>query len=182
MIERTLAKRYAAALLQASKSRGATAETEATLLALKTAWESNKSLRLLLCEPRIPRARRISILKRPFMDLAQPAFLEFLSILMRKNRIRLIPEIADAFSHLSEVSRGEVRAQLRSWQPLTDLQQGVLTERLAKLTGKRVLLDAAADPSLKGGLMVRIGDTVIDGTVVHRLKALAERLKKLERE
>ncbi|MBI2901954.1 MAG: F0F1 ATP synthase subunit delta [Planctomycetes bacterium] len=181
MIERTLAKRYAAALLRITDAEGTTEETESMLLALKGAYERDKAFRAVLGQPQIPRAFKKRVLRRAFETTARRSFLEFLELLVDKNRAEILPEIAEMFDRLADVSKGVVRVQVRSWRPLGDAQRSGLQTRLERLTGKKIEIEAQADPALKGGMLVRIGDTVIDGSVAHRLKVLGERLKELEK-
>jgi F-type H+-transporting ATPase subunit delta len=179
--ELTLARRYAAALLRLTDVEGSTEEAEALLLALRQAFETNKAFRGMLLHPRIPRKVKKEMLRRPFVGRAKPSFLNFLDLLVDKNRIAILPEVAEMFDRLADVSKGIVRIQVKSWKPLADRHRGALAERLTRLTGKKIELEAQTDPALQGGVLVRIGDTVIDGSVAYRLKQLGETLKELER-
>lgn len=181
MIERTLAKRYAAALLQVTDKEGATEETEALLLALRDAYRNNKAFRGVLAQPKIPRKMKKQLLRRAFEGIARPSFIHFLDLLVDKNRVEIIPDVADMYDRLADLSKGIVRVKVKSWKPLSDAHRGALAGRLKGLTGRQVEIDAEADPALKGGMLVHVGDTVIDGSVAHRLKVLGERLKELER-
>lgn len=181
MIEKTLAKRYAAALLAVTDREGSTGEAEALLLALKEAFRHQKSFRAVLTHPKVPRKMKKQVLRRAFERIAPPSFLHFLELLVDKNRVEIIPEIADMFDRLADLSKGIVRVKVKSWRPLSDGHRKGLSDRLARLTGRTVEVDAETDPALMGGMLVLVGDTVIDGSVAHRLKVLGERLKELER-
>jgi F-type H+-transporting ATPase subunit delta len=181
VIERTLAKRYAAALLRVTDAEGTTEETEALLLALREAYQKNKAFRSVLSQPKIPRAVKKGILRKAVERVARKSFLTFLDLLVDKNRVEVLPEIAEMFDRLADVSKGIVRVQVRSWRPLSEPHKTSLSERLGRLTGKKITVEADTDASLLGGMLVRVGDTVIDGSVRHRLKVLGERLKELER-
>ena len=182
MIERTLAKRYSAALLRVTDPEGTTEQTEGLLLALKAAYEAQKPFRDTLASPRVPRKAKKEILRKVFEDRAPRSFVEFMNLLVDKNRLNIIPDVADMFDRLADASHGIVRVKVKSWRPLADAHRGVLTEKLARMTGKKVEVDAETDVSLKGGMQVRIGDSVIDGSVAQRLKALAERFAEIERQ
>ena len=181
MIERTLAKRYAAALLQVTDKEGTTEKTEALLLALKDATQSLKPFRDMLASPKVPRKVKKQLLRKVFEGRSKPAFLEFLDLLVDKNRLAIIPDLSDMFDRLADASHGIVRVKVKSWRPLSQSHRGSLQKKLAGMTGKKVEIDAEADPSLKGGMLIRIGDSVIDGSVARRLKALGERFAELER-
>jgi F-type H+-transporting ATPase subunit delta len=181
VIERTLAKRYAAALLRVTDLEGSTEETEALLLALKEALARQKSFREILRSPRVPRAIKKKVLRRPFESIAKRSFLDFLDLLVDKNRVEIIPDVADMYDRLADASKGVVKVKVRSWRPLSEAQRLSLHDRLVRLVGKKVKIEAEADPALLGGLLVNVGDDVIDGTVAHRLKALGERFLELDR-
>lgn len=181
MIEKTLAKRYATALLAVSDKEGTTEETESTLLALRDAYRQGPMLRSVLLQPKLSRTERKRLLRKPFEARSSKSFLQFLDLLVDKNRVELIPEIADMFDRLADASKGVVRVGVKSFLPLSEKEKATLQQKLVKLTGKKVVLEAETDATLKGGMLIRIGDTVVDGTVAQRLKALGERLAELQR-
>ena len=176
MIEKTLAKRYASAMLEVALKEGAVEQVESLLLSLKAAWKADAAFRGALLQPRIPRDARRKMLRKPFEGRVPPAFLDFLDLLVNKNRIKLIPDIADSFDVLADESRGVVRAQVATTFALTPAQEKRLHETLKTAMGKEVEMQVAVDRGLKGGLWVRIGDRVLDGTAASRLKGLRERI------
>jgi F-type H+-transporting ATPase subunit delta len=179
VIEKTLAKRYAAALLKATDAEGSTEDAEQFLLALKQAYLSGKDFRGFLHQPRVPRAVKKGLLKRIFEGKAKQSFLDFLDLLVDKNRQDLIPDIADTFDALSDASRNVVRVQVRSWRPLTDAQRSGLQAGIQKFAVRNVILEEKVDPAVKGGLLCYAGDRVIDGSVAYRLKEIGEKFKEL---
>jgi len=180
-MEKTLAKRYAAALLAVSDKEGTVEDTEATLLALREAWGKSPLLRSILLQPKISRPERKRMLRKPFEERSSKTFLRFLDLLVDKNRVELIPEIAEMFDRLADSSKGVVRVGVSSFAPLSEKEESTLQQKLIKITGKKVVLETQTDATLKGGMLLRIGDTVVDGTVARRLKALGERLAELQR-
>ena len=181
MIEKTLAKRYAAALLKVTDAEGSTEETESLLLALKDAYTSQKDFRAVLSQPRVPRAMKKRLLVKIFEGKAKKSFTDFLQFLVDKNRQDIIPEIADMFDRLADASKGVVKITVKSWRPLSDAHRAGLQSKLEKLTGKKIAIDAKVDPAVKGGMLVMYGDNVIDGTVDHRLKEIGERFRELQK-
>ena len=181
MIEKTLAKRYAAALLKVTDAEGSTEETESLLLALKDAYLSQKDFRAMLSQPRIPRAVKKQLLVKIFQGKSKKSFTDFLQFLVDKNRQDIIPDIADMFDRLADASKGVVKILVKSWRPLTDAQRGSLQSKLEKLSGKKIAIDARVDPAVKGGVLVMYGDNVIDGTVAHRLKEIGEKFRELQK-
>jgi len=181
VIERTLAKRYAAALLEVTDAEGSTEETETVLLALREAYRSDRKFRALLGSPRVPRRAKKELFHKILAGKAKPSLVDFLDLLVDKNRIDLLPDVSELFDRLADASHGIVRARVLSWKPLSDAHRATLTEKLARMTGKKVAIEAETDASLKGGMLVRIGDSIIDGSVAHRLKVLGRRFRELER-
>jgi F-type H+-transporting ATPase subunit delta len=182
VIERTLARRYAVALLEQAERAHVVEEMEAQLLALKAAYEKDPALRTALHHPKIPRAQKHRMLAAVFAERAHGSLTAFLSLLVRKHRLNLIPQIADLFDRLADRSRGVVRVEVAAYAPLTEPQQSNLSARLSRLLGgKKIDLRIATDRRILGGLRVRIGDTVYDGSVAGRLKALRESMEAQER-
>ncbi|HEX7896461.1 MAG TPA: ATP synthase F1 subunit delta [Planctomycetota bacterium] len=181
MIDRTLAKRYAAALLKVTDADGSTEEVEALLLALRDAWRVQRGFRDMMVSPKVPRAVKKSMLRKSLAGKAKESLFQFLDLLVDKNRAVILPEVADMFDRLADASHGVVRVKVRSWKPLSDVQSATLSEKLVKITGKKIQIEAETDPALKGGIQLRIGDSVVDGTVAHRLQALGEKFRELER-
>ncbi len=179
MLERTLAKRYAAALLRVAGPEGAVEEAESLLLALREVYERDKPFRATLSHPSVPRSMKKALLRRAFEGRARPSFLQFLELLVDKGRLNLIPEIAETFDRLADASRGTVRVKVRSWRPLSEAHRRRLAEQLGRLTGNSVEIQAETDASLQGGVLVRVGDSLIDGCVARRLKSFRERFKEL---
>ena len=181
MIEKTLAKRYAAALLKLTDADGSTEEVEVFLQALKDAYAHNKEFRGILAQPRVPRSIKKGMLRRIFEGKAKPSFLFFLELLVDKGRQDLIPDVADTFDALSDASRNVVRVQVRSWRPLTDAQRAGLQAGIQKFALRKVILEEKVDPETKGGLLCYAGDRVIDGSVAYRLKTIGEKFKELQK-
>jgi F-type H+-transporting ATPase subunit delta len=176
VIERTLARRYAAALLRVTGPEGSTDEAEALLQALQDAYEKDPSFRAVLAQPRIPRKMKKALFRRALEGRALPSFLQFLDLLVDKNRLDLFPVLAEAFGQLADESRGLARVQVRSWRPLSEAHRQRLEGQIARLTGKRVTVQSETDPRLRGGMLVRLGNTVMDGSVARRLKLAREHL------
>ena len=181
MIELTLAKRYAAALLKVTDAEGSTEEAEALLLALREAYRGQKPFRDFLASPKVPGAMKKRLLRKSLEGRAKESFLAFLDLLIDRHRVSILPVVSEVFDRLADASHGVVRVKVRSWRPLTDAQRSTLQSKLTGMTGKKIEIEAETDAALKGGMLVRIGDTVIDGTVARRLKVLSERFLELER-
>jgi F-type H+-transporting ATPase subunit delta len=181
VIEKTLAKRYAAALLRTTDPEGSTEEAEGLLLSLGQVYRADKAFRGLLAHPQVPRAAKKKLLRKAYEGRARDSFLRFLDLLVDKNRTDLIPELAEAFDRLADASKGVVRVKVVSWKPLDEGRREKLAGTLSRMTGRKILLEAATDASLRGGMRVHLGDSVLDGSVAQRLKVLGEKFRELQR-
>jgi F-type H+-transporting ATPase subunit delta len=135
----------------------------------------------MLSQPRIPRSVKKGLFRKVLEGRATPSFMEFLNLLVDKNRLDILPDVAEMFDRLADASKGLVRVRVRSWRPLSEGQQATLGQTLARMTGKKIQIQAETDAALQGGMLVHVGDTVIDGSVARRLKSLGERFRELER-
>ena len=176
MIEKTLAKRYASAMLSVALKEGAVDQVEGHLNALKAAYQADAAFRGALAQPHIPKAARKKMLRKPFEGKTLPAFLELLDLLVDKHRINLIPDIADSFDLLSDESQNLVRVRVETAYPLSKAAEKTIEDKVRAARKRDVDMRVEVNPALKGGLLLRIGDLVIDGTVLYRLKNLREKL------
>lgn len=176
MREESVARRYAAALFeQAEKSGTLTGAAEEMALAAETVAQ-NGALRALLGQPLVTEERKKLALRNAFGDRVSPAVLAFLDLLVDKRRINLLPEVQREFARRVLEYRKIARAQAVTAVPLTPEQTTALERSLEARTGKDILLETDVDPAVMGGVLVRIGDTVLDGTVRGNLERLREQL------
>ena len=129
-----------------------------------------------LANPSIPLETRIATADATFGKLVGPKALNMIRLMLRRGRIEELPRVAAEFRRLDDERQGVIRATAASALPLTPDEVGALTEQLERSTGGRVELDTAVDASLLGGLVVRLGDRLIDGSVRSRLERLRNQL------
>lgn len=177
MMDTTAAKRYAKSFLIVSAAKGIVEEVEEQLLVIKKAYLSEDKLHAFMTNPRIPQKAKLSALRKMLQGKVNPYTGYFMELLVRRHRFALVPEIADWFDQLADAFRGVVRVQVRSYGPLSEAQRRQLETQVSRLVkGQKIDMQVEQDPSLMGGLWVRIGDTLIDGTVSTKLKSLREKL------
>jgi F-type H+-transporting ATPase subunit delta len=181
--ERTLAKRYARALLEVALERKRVDEVEAELYAVADLYEQARDFRTVVLHPALPMARKRELLGKTLGGKVQDFVLRFLRLLLEKGRLRYIREIAAQYDDLSDELQGLVKARVRAFLPLKPEQRRALEEKLMRFAGRRrVILHEAVDRSLLGGIVVRIGDDVLDGSVAGRLRKMREHLLRREHE
>ena len=106
----------------------------------------------------------------------QPQTRNLLQLLLHRDRLELLPDIARAYHELLNRARGIATAQVTTAVPLDDAARVQLAARLSRYVGQRVEMQTTVDPSIIGGVVARVGDTLLDGSVRGRLEALRRRL------
>ena len=168
--ERTLA--YATALFGVARSEGSLSEVEDELFRFARTLESNDDLRNTLTDAALPVSRRQQIIEDLLGDKANPLTTALLTMVVGAGRSRDLLGIIEELVRLSTTEANKELAEVRSAVPLTDDQKARLTAALSTATGRSVELKVVIDPSILGGLVAQVGDTVIDGTVRTRLAQL----------
>jgi len=176
MREESVARRYAAALLAAADKSGDIVAARDNLRLVADTIAGNKLLSAILNQPQVPGSRKKQALTASLQGAATPATLAFLDLLTDKRRITLIGEIAAEFERLVRERQNIALATAITAEPMHPAQVTALKSSLEKRTGKTIELTTETDPSLIGGVLVRIGDTVMDGSVRGKLDRLHEQL------
>lgn len=176
MREESVARRYAAALLDVSRRQNTLDATQAEIKQVAAKVVETGALRALLAQPLVTETRKKQVAQNEFGAAVSPQTLAFLNLLIDKRRITLLPEIAAEFERMVRDEKNIAYATATSAIPLTSEQVAALERSLEARTGKDIELKTDVDPSLMGGVLVRIGDTVLDGTVKGNLERLREQL------
>jgi F-type H+-transporting ATPase subunit delta len=167
---------YAQALLDVAKAEGHLTEVEDELFRFSRIIAGNDELRLAIANPGMPVDRRAAIVDELLEGRTLAITRAMAAFIVGAGRGHDFPAIVQRFVELSANSRDKVVAEVRTTTPLDDASQQKLAEALSRATGKQVEVKVAVDPTVLGGLVVEMGDTVMDGTVRHRLEQLKEML------
>jgi len=167
---------YARALFEIARAEGTLDEVEDELFRFARSYESSDALRNALTDDMIPAGKRQAIVEDLLGGKATPTTTQLVSMVVGSGRGRDLPAIIDQLVARASSSKNLEVAEVRSAVALTDDQEARLTAALANATGKQVNLKVIVDPSVLGGLIATVGDTVIDGTVRTRLDQLKARL------
>ena len=171
-----LVARYATAILEVARAEDALDTVEDELFRFARVLESSDDLRQTLSDPALPPERRQGIVEDLLGNRALPLTVSLISFVVAAGRARQLPAIIDLVVRRAAEARRQVVAEVRSAVPLDDEQRRRLAHALSSNLGKEVEVKVVVDPSVLGGLSARVGDTVIDGTVRHRLELLRESL------
>lgn len=177
MSQRTVTRRYATALYEEADRVGALEAVDDDVLMLRRSIESNRDLSRFFESPVIPQEKKDTILQELLGDRVETLTVQFLRLLVRKDREALTKEILDEYQSLRDEQRGIVDATVTVARSLADEDRDALVEALEEKTGKEVRLHLDENPDLIGGVVIRIGDRVFDGSVRNQLNVLRDRLR-----
>jgi F-type H+-transporting ATPase subunit delta len=163
---------YAEALLAVARAEGAVDEVGDELFRFARVLETNDELRTTLTDQQLPVSRRQQIVEDLLGGKAHPITTTLLSMVVGAGRARDLPAIIDDLVDLSAAEGNKEVAEVRSAVALSDDQKQRLATAREEATGKKVELKVIVDPTVLGGLVAQVGDTVIDGSVRSRLAQL----------
>jgi F-type H+-transporting ATPase subunit delta len=165
---------YAEAALAIARAEGDVSEVEDELFRLARVVESNDELRSTLTDTGLPVERRAQVIEDLLAGKVTATTRAFVSMVVIAGRAGDLPDIADEVVRRSAEATGRTVAEVRSAVPLTDAQLAELAGALRVRTGTEVTVRNVVDPSVIGGVVTRIGDAVIDGTLRTRLAQLRD--------
>jgi F-type H+-transporting ATPase subunit delta len=177
-IQASLSGRYATALFGLARDAKGLPQVEASLATVSQAIGESADLAALIASPLVSRsdaARAIAAVAKSLkLDATTTSFL---GVLAQNRRLGQLPAVIRAFRTLAANHRGETSAEVISAHPLTKDQVAALQQQLRTRVGRDVSVDLKVDPSLLGGLVVKIGSQMIDSSIKTRLNSLAHAMK-----
>lgn len=164
---------WAAALFDIARTEGALGTVEEELFRFARSLEGNDELRNVLVDPSVPGERKSGVLS-DLLGSASPITAGIVSLVVTTGHTRDLTAIVDRLLSRAATTRSAVVAEVRSAVPLDEGQRSRLAAALGQAVGKAVEVRVILDPTVLGGLIAQIGDTVIDGSVRTRLDQLKE--------
>ena len=176
-----IARRYAKALLLISKEDGQTDHYRDELAGVSALMTDQKSLADTIANPLYIAGDRRKVLEKIIakLDLSK-VMSSFLLLLFEKGRIGFVANINEFYQQLADELKGVARASLISATDLSSEAVEKIRSALSKKTGKEIVLEVEQDPGLIGGIITRIGDLVLDGSIRTQLLNMRESLKRGE--
>jgi len=173
-----LAERYAAALFDLADERGILDEAAANLRQLKAMMTESVELSRLIRSPILSREEQ----GKAVVALAEragfaPLVRDFLAVVARNRRLFAVPAMIEAYLEKLAERRGEVTAEVAAAQALSTTQIDLLREQLRRSVGRQVAIDVRVDPGLIGGMIVKVGSRMIDGSIRSKLQRLQMAMK-----
>lgn len=177
MSQRTVSRRYATALCEEADRAGILDAVDEDVEMLRRSLETNDELSRFFKSPVIPAEKKRDVIDALLNDRLERLTLQFLHLLVEKDRETHTASILDAYHDLRDEQRGIVDALARVAHPLSDDDREALVDALETHTGATIRLHVEEEPDLIGGIVIRIGDHVFDGSLRNRLSALRDRLQ-----
>jgi len=169
------ATRYAQAVFSLGKERGTLDVWQSDLTDLATLTGDSR-VSSYLSNPSITADTKLATLEASLPSTVQPELRNLAKLLVVRNRTSLIPQIREIFEDQVRAERGITVAQVTTSEPLTAEEEAMVREKLATMTGNTIEITSTVDPDIIGGIVVRIGDQVIDGSVRNKLERMRTRL------
>ena len=175
-----VAGRYASALLDTATNENQLAAVEQDINNIGELIEQSDDLRRMVRSPVFSAEDQTKAIEAVLGKAgASPLTMNFFKLLVRNRRLFAAPDMIKAFKALAADARGEVQAEVTSAIALTDAQRDELSQTLKASVGKDVSLETHVDPSLLGGLVVKIGSRMIDSSLKTKLATLKTRMKEV---
>jgi F-type H+-transporting ATPase subunit delta len=169
-------RRYATALLSAAEEGNFLDTIVEELQVIKEVLDHSRDLVHALRSPLVKGDKKIHILEEIFRGSVGEKMFLFLRLIARKKRAGLLPEIIDEFQILLDEKRGVINVEVTSAVELSLEQADELVVTLAAFTGKKIRAKMALNEQFIGGIAVKIGDTIYDGSISHQLQMLRQAL------
>ncbi|WP_141506529.1 F0F1 ATP synthase subunit delta [Paenibacillus luteus] len=172
-----VAKRYAKALFEIAEKQQVVSEVEEQLKLIVQALEQNADIQKFLSLPSIDPERKVAVLKAAFGDRVSALVLNTIQILITRRRQGAIAEVYAAYTKVAGDALGQAHATVYAAKALSDDELAGVAAQFGQLTGKTIIAQQVVEPSLLGGVQVRIGDRLYDGSLSGKLERLQKSFK-----
>ena len=172
----TIARNYAEALFAAAEARNQVERYGRLMEAVAGAVAADERIAVALDSPRVAKATKARLLERALAGAAPAEFVRFLQAVVRRGRQGLLGEIAQEYQGLVDLKRNRVHAAVTLPAAPDARLEKQIAERLSRAIGKEVRAHFRADRGILGGVVVRVGDRIFDGSLRRRLSALRRRM------
>jgi F-type H+-transporting ATPase subunit delta len=177
-VQASLPGRYATALFDLARESNAIDSVGKSLAALTAAHEASDEFRALTTNPLLGRDAAVGAVAALAKAMKLDALTtKFLGVLAQNRRLAVLPQVIAAYGALASAHRGETTAEVTSAHALDNAQVDALKAQLKARVGRNVAVDLKVDPSILGGLVVKIGSQMIDSSIKTRLNTLATAMK-----
>lgn len=176
MLNQAVARRYASALFDLAQEKGLVDQVDQEFGMVVQMADANPQLRAVMDDVLMSPEVKSDLVQKLFTGKVSPLVLNFLLVVVHKRREAFFPQMYRSYLDLANEARGIVEVEVRSAVPLPEELAQTLEHKLVARLGKRVKFQTQVAPELIGGLVVRVGDELMDGSVRTRLRRMRERL------
>jgi len=175
MLKGAIARRYAGAMFELALKQNALERTLDDVQGIARLF-SKRTLAYLLREPKVPAQRKEKVLREALSSRVLPISLNLALLVVQRGLVDLMPNIAAEFQQMVLDHKNQATAEVTTALPMDEQQQALVKQALEKRTGKTILLSTRVNPEILGGVVARVGDQVIDGSIQQRLQVLKRQL------
>jgi len=180
MTHSRVARRYAAALMASTETEKTAEAVAQDLQMIAATLRDSRELRLLVASPIVRGPKKAGVFKALFASRVSSHTLAFLELLIEKQREEVLEEAIKQYMALRDIQMGIVNIDVVSAVELTRAQEDALRGQMERYTGKKVRLHASLDPGIRGGIVIQVGDTVLDASITRQLELLGQRFARGE--
>lgn len=171
--------RYATALFEIAKEQGAMTKFKEEAIAICDILKDTPEYINLLSHPSVVEANKLEFIQEAFSGKVAHEFVGLMELIIKKSRTEYLIDILIKFIEMAKQEEGLIRGMVTSAMPLTNQQIAQIKANLEQGTGKTIELDVVVDASLIGGLIIRVGDKVVDGSIKGQMNTLKSELNSL---
>src|SRR6266496_726188 len=175
MLKGAIARRYAGAIFEIARKEKTLDRTLEDVKEITRLFAIRK-LAYLLREPKIPAQRKETAMRQTLASKVLPTSLNLALLVVQRELVDLMPNIARELNQLVLDHKNEAKAEVTTATQLDETTQSQVQRALERMTGKKIMLETRVQPNILGGVVARVGDQVIDGSVERRLKLLQQQL------
>lgn len=175
MLKGAVARRYAEAIFDLAIRQNTLDRTLEDIQGIARLF-SKHTLAYLLREPKVPAQRKETVLREALSTRVLPTSLNLALLVVQRGLVDLMPNMAAEFQKMVFAYKNQAVAEVTTAAPMDEKQETLVKQALEKRTGKTILLETKVDPDILGGVVARVGDQVIDGSIRQRLQVLRRQL------
>ena len=179
MSDKSTAIIFVDALLDVAKKKGTFEQVEKDLDLVCNVITKFDNFRKILFHPSVTRDEKKKLIKKVFGEAVSDLTRNFLNLLVDRRNEGILEFVPEVYKGVVDEKKGVLKAKVQTVIPLTGERLNTLKKRLDKLTGKMVEIEAVQDSNILGGMVIQIGNRMVDGSVASRLKNLKTRLMEI---
>jgi F-type H+-transporting ATPase subunit delta len=175
MLKGAIARRYAAAIFDIARKQNTIDRTLEDVQGIARVF-SNRKVAYLLIEPKVPTQRKETAVRQALASKVLPTSLNLALLVVQRELVEAMQNIANELEKLVLDYKNEAKAEVATATEMDEAQRNSVKQALERRTGKTILMQTKVQPEILGGVVARVGDQVIDGSVRYRLSALRQQL------